>query len=205
MSKKMTLSQKKHIDIIGAAKKEFVEYGFLDANMQRIADSAQVSKRTLYRHFPSKSGLFKAVLIGIEDSVSDKTWYQFDSEKSIELQLHEISYQEIEVIYNTYGMPLSRTILIAFLREPEMANELIQHTYNYQALTKWCEDAINAGSLVPGDAKSMVSVYVSLFQGLLFWPQAMNTELTLSEDEIARKIDTVTAVFLQSYGPIVNR
>jgi len=200
MSKKLTLSQQKYLDIIGAAKKEFIEYGFMEANMERISASAKVSKRTLYRHFESKSVLFEAVLIVINDSVNRNVSYPFDDNKSTEQQLNEISYKELEVIYCDYGISLARTILMEFLRQPAMANKLVKHTYNSRAITQWFEDAIDAGRLKNGDTKLMTEVYVSLFQGLLFWPQAMSTDIELSADEIQSKVNTVTAVFIQSYG-----
>ena len=76
--KQLTLSQQKHLDIIRAAKKEFIEYGFSGENMARITFSSGVSKRTLYRHFESKSVLFESVLIVINDSVSKNELYRFD-------------------------------------------------------------------------------------------------------------------------------
>ncbi len=200
MLKKLTLSQKKRLDILGAAKQEFVEYGFELANMERITTAAEVSKRTLYRHFETKSVLFESVLIAINDSINSNKSYPFDDRKSTELQLSEISYQEIEVMYSAYGMPFARSILMEFLRQPEMANKLIKNTYTSRAVTQWFEDAIEAGRLKSSDSKLMTDVYVSLFQGLLFWPQAMNTQLNLDDNETKIKVDTVTSVFLQSYG-----
>ena len=200
MQNKLTLSQRKRLDIIAAAKKEFIEYGFPAANMTRISSAAAVSKRTLYRHFESKSVLFESVLSDINDSVMSNVLYQFDQNKSTEQQLKEITYHEIEVIYSTYGMPLARTILLEFLRQPVMANNLIKSIYNTRAITQWVTQAIAAGRLKQGDTKLMTEVYVSLFQGLLFWPQAMNFDLALTDNEIKDKVDTVTSVFIKSYG-----
>ena len=200
MQKKLTLSQQKYLDIINAAKKEFVEYGFLLANMERIASSAAVSKRTLYRHFESKEVLFESVLIIITDSVNTSLSYKFDESKSTELQLNEIAYTQIEVLYVTYGMPLSRTIVMELIRQPEMANNFIKNFYNNRAITQWFNEAIEAGRLKPGDTKLMTDVYISLFQGLLFWPQAMSSNAKPTDDVIKSKVDTVTSVFIQSYG-----
>lgn len=81
MQKKLTRSQQKHLDIINAAKEEFIEFGFLAANMDRITSSAEVSKRTLYRHFESKEVLFESVLTIINDSVNESVSYHFDFKK----------------------------------------------------------------------------------------------------------------------------
>ena len=55
----MVRDKKAHHDsIIEAATKEFMEYGFTDASMRRIASSAGMSVSGLYKHFPSKEEMF---------------------------------------------------------------------------------------------------------------------------------------------------
>lgn len=198
--KKLTRSQQKHLDIINAAKEEFIEHGFLAANMDRITSSAEVSKRTLYRHFESKEVLFESVLTIINDSVNENVSYQFDEEKSTEEQLNDIAYKEIEILYQIYGISLARTIVMEFLRQPDMAKNLITNIYSIRAITQWFNAAIEAGRLKNVDSKLMTDVYVSLFQGLLFWPQVMNLDTEPTGDAVKSKVDTVTSIFIQSYG-----
>ncbi|AAW87429.1 transcriptional regulator, TetR family [Aliivibrio fischeri ES114] len=200
MQKKLTRSQQKHLDIINAAKEEFIEFGFLAANMDRITSSAEVSKRTLYRHFESKEVLFESVLTIINDSVNESISYHFDPNKSTEEQLTEIAYKEIDVLYKTYGIALARTIVMEFLRQPEMAKTLIQNIYSIRAITQWFRSAIEAKRLKDADPKLMTDVYVSLFQGLFFWPQVMHLDLEPHGEELSQKIETLTTIFLQSYG-----
>ncbi|WP_083190373.1 MULTISPECIES: TetR/AcrR family transcriptional regulator [unclassified Aliivibrio] len=198
--KKLTRSEQKHLDIINAAKEEFIEHGFLSANMDRITSSAEVSKRTLYRHFESKEVLFESVLTIINDSVNESVSYQFDDSKSTKQQLDEIAYNEIEVLYHTYGIALARTIVMEFLRQPEMAKNLIKNIYSIRAITQWFTEAIDAGRLKQADPKLMTDVYVSLFQGLFFWPQVMNLDIEPIGEAMENKVNTVTSIFIQSYG-----
>ena len=81
-----------------------------------------------------------------------------------------------------------------------MANNLIKNTYSIRPITQWYNEAIDAGRLKRGDTKLMTDVYVSLFQDLLFWPQAMSVDIELTNDEIKSKVDIVTSVFIQAYG-----
>ena len=48
--------------IISAAIQIFIEEGFDNASMDRIAERANASKRTVYNHFPSKEELFHAAI-----------------------------------------------------------------------------------------------------------------------------------------------
>jgi len=51
----------RHNRMMSAALGEFCRLGFHAANVDQIAQKAQVGKGTLYRHFESKEGLFLAV------------------------------------------------------------------------------------------------------------------------------------------------
>ena len=51
-----------HGNIIEAATAEFLEYGFKDASMRRIASGAGMSVSGLYKHFASKEDMFAALV-----------------------------------------------------------------------------------------------------------------------------------------------
>lgn len=54
--------QIKRMAILGAAQEIFLSEGYTLANMDHIADKAQVTKQTVYRYFPSKIDLFRETL-----------------------------------------------------------------------------------------------------------------------------------------------
>lgn len=51
-----------HGNIIEAATAEFLEYGFKDASMRRIASAAGMSASGLYKHFAGKEEMFSALV-----------------------------------------------------------------------------------------------------------------------------------------------
>lgn len=55
-------SSDRRTSIVNAAKSVFARYGFEGAKTQQIAAAAEVSEALLYRHFPSKTALYRAVL-----------------------------------------------------------------------------------------------------------------------------------------------
>src|SRR5580692_11123414 len=54
--------ERKRAAIVAAARQAFLENGYTQASMDRIAESAQVSVKTIYRHFENKDELFSAVM-----------------------------------------------------------------------------------------------------------------------------------------------
>lgn len=196
----MKQTERKHLAIIEAAKQEFIHHGFLAANMDRISAEAEVSKRTLYRHFDSKEALFVSVLTIIHESVTETVTYEFDPNKTLTEQLTAITQREVDILYSTYGIPLSRTIVMEFLRQPELAQSLIKDLYSTKAITDWFQLAISAGYLVDQDVKLLTNIYTSLFQGLLFWPQVMNLSSNCEGETLTNNINTIVSVFLSSYA-----
>ncbi len=60
-----------HNRIIEAAKKEFMEYGFADASMRRIASEAGIMVSGLYKHFANKEEMFAALVDPAIDGLMD--------------------------------------------------------------------------------------------------------------------------------------
>jgi len=56
-----------HLRVIGAAKKEFLQYGFADASMRRIAKEAGITASALYKHFENKEEMFAALVQPVID------------------------------------------------------------------------------------------------------------------------------------------
>src|SRR6202030_3631458 len=59
---KAALMARKRAAIVDAALKAFLEAGYAEASVNRIAAAAGVSIKTLYRHYESKDDLFSAVM-----------------------------------------------------------------------------------------------------------------------------------------------
>jgi len=61
-----------HKRIIEAAKKEFLEYGYNDASLRRIAAEANIQVGGLYNHFASKEEMYESL---VEPAITD--FYEF--------------------------------------------------------------------------------------------------------------------------------
>ncbi len=51
-----------HERIVEAARKEFLEHGFADASLRRIATGAKIQVSGLYKHFSNKEEMFEALV-----------------------------------------------------------------------------------------------------------------------------------------------
>jgi TetR/AcrR family transcriptional regulator len=75
-------------EIIDAARKVFFDRGLVAATMDEIAEAAELSKATLYLHFPSKEDLYLAVAMGGLRSLHGKFQEIIEQEPSVVRALH---------------------------------------------------------------------------------------------------------------------
>ncbi|MFA0414811.1 TetR/AcrR family transcriptional regulator [Vibrio renipiscarius] len=197
----MTRSEQKRLAIIEAAKDEFIQNGFSAANMNNVCANAEVSKRTLYRHFESKECLFEEVLVQIQESVVRNIDYPFDEQTPLEEQLRLVTLREIDVMYNIYGIALSRTIIMEFFRQPDLAKSVTERLYRTRSVSTWFEKALASGKLEAVDAQTITSVYVSIFQGLLFWPYVLDILPQPEQEELDRKIGLIVTTIVRAFAP----
>ena len=196
----MTRSEQKRLAIVNAAKQEFIKNGFLAANMNNICQVAEVSKRTLYRHFESKELLFEAVLTEIRERSVEEEQYQFDVDKPLEDQLRLITQHELKIIYEQYGIELSRTILMEFFRQPDLAKSITQRLYHTHAVSQWFAQALVAKKLFARDVQTITSVYVSLLQGQLLWPMVLDILPLPEGEELEQKIDNIVMTTIRAFS-----
>lgn len=83
-------AQKRKIEktIIAAAENVFMKKGFRAATMDEIAEQASVTKRTLYKHFPSKLALFVRMTdvytAGLHREMAKVTSGEFEGKQTIQ-------------------------------------------------------------------------------------------------------------------------
>lgn len=86
-----------HEKIVAAAYAEFLEYGFVDASIRRIASVCNMSPAGLYRHYPSKEDMFAAL---VEPAYSGlKQAYL----SAIEVEMNELGTLPTDSLWDNYS------------------------------------------------------------------------------------------------------
>ncbi|MCR5687963.1 MAG: TetR/AcrR family transcriptional regulator [Lachnospiraceae bacterium] len=97
-----------HERIVGAAKKEFLEYGFADASLRRIAADAKIQVSGLYRHFASKEEMFADLVepvvggfYSLYSQIEDEYFEGLrNADESFEMNGHDETVRIMEYIYD---------------------------------------------------------------------------------------------------------
>lgn len=200
MEKALTLTEKKRVDILAAAQEEFKEKGFLGASMDSLAKRAQVSKRTVYNHFPSKEFLFHNIVKQLCDSFSQAVNIKYQGNKPLDEQLYIAAMSEIQLLASECFRDLNRITLAEFIRSPELASSTLAHLGKQKdGLHVWITDAINDGRLKAVDANYAAQQFLGLIKASAFWPQLLMNQAFPSAEQQKIIADDAVLMFLARY------
>jgi TetR/AcrR family transcriptional regulator of autoinduction and epiphytic fitness len=200
MEKTLTLTERKRIDIIAAAQEEFKEKGFLGASMDSLAKRAEVSKRTVYNHFPSKEVLFHNIVKQLCDSFCQAVNIEYQRDKTLEEQLHIAAMSELNLLASEKFCDLNRITLAEFIRSPELASSTLEYLDQQEGgLNLWIDAAINDGRFKVVDTDYAAQQFLGLIKANAFWPQLLMNQ-DFPSPEIQKTIaDDAVFMFLARY------
>ncbi|MEO5689639.1 MAG: TetR/AcrR family transcriptional regulator [Burkholderiaceae bacterium] len=195
------LTDRKRDAIIQAAIVEFRANGFDGTSVDSVAARAEVSKRTLYNHFPSKEELFAAILHILWEASASQMERAYEPGRPVREQLLDLLDSKLAMLADDSFLALARVAIAAGLHSPERAQEIVARIGEKDGgLVDWIKAAQKAGALKAGDAALAVKQLESLIKGVAFWPQvAMGQPLLTAR---ARKqLAVATAdLFLSHYA-----
>ena len=85
MAGKTTDTKKKLLDI---ARKEFLQYGYEEASLRRMAKAVGIAAPSVYNHFSSKEEMFSELVEPVIKKVSE-TFHAIDKQKQEALNQHD--------------------------------------------------------------------------------------------------------------------
>ena len=201
MNPPVRLTDRKRDAIIQAAIVEFRANGFEGTSVDNVAARAEVSKRTLYNHFPSKDELFAAILHILWESSASQMQRTYEPDRPVRDQLLELLVSKLAMLADDSFLALARVAIAAGLHSPERAQEIVARIGEKDGgLLDWVKAAQKAGALKAGDAALAVKQLESLVKGVAFWPQVAMGQPVLST-RAQRQVAASTAdLFLSHYA-----
>lgn len=168
----MTRKDEKTAQIIQAATQEFLKKGLDAASMHNIAETAEVSKRTLYKYFPGKDELYSALVDELLDRVHDMYQLSYSTEIPIKQQLEKIVDNKIELTTSESFLNMSKIVIGEILKSRMPSKDQLERMNNSEALfVEWIDEAkkdkkINSDM----DSEIMAGQFHSIMKGQIFFP-----------------------------------
>lgn len=196
---KLTRSEQKKQDVLQAAIQEFRLFGFAGASMDRIAEQAGVSKRTVYNHFASKEQLFELATTELWRSSKSAASIAFDASLSAEQQLLTICRQCLAVYEQEDFIELARVVMAEYIRSPEKAQAAMQRMESQEGgLELWLAQAQQHNVMAIPDIKLAATQFWGMFKAFAFWPRVFNLSTDTKVDEAV--ILSSIQIFVNFYG-----
>ncbi len=194
-----TRSEQKYQDIVNAAESVFIKQGFQKASMDRIAEVACVSKRTVYKHFATKDVLFHHILENCCNQLITSTELPYCKDISLEQQLYNLLSIEWTLYASDRFVKLARVVIGEYVNTSKFIENLIQNLEQKEtSIHRWLQDAIDHNALQVIDIDFSVkflngSIKSFAHNPLMFDQPEPNTE---QKDFIIKEI---VAMFLSHY------
>jgi TetR/AcrR family transcriptional regulator, regulator of autoinduction and epiphytic fitness len=189
----------KRAAVIAAARVRFAADGYDGANMERIAQEAQVSTATLYRQFPSKLELFQAILAlgiaGFERALATIT--AADPKRRID----ELATAYAVLLDDADTAGILRAVFSAAPTSPEVAEAFYAHVKRIVAgaMHEAIAAGLSAGAIKPcADPLQPGGHLMGMIEHAILWRRLLqNTPGPQSPDAIAA---AGLAAFWRAYG-----
>lgn len=198
---KVRLTDRKREAILDAAVQEFGSSGFDNTSMDRIAEVANASKRTVYNHFPSKEELFAAIVDRLKSRCDSIEEHSFNQEKQLESQLRKVAQTYMEMVNSEEFKDLARIILPRFLQTPELAKQLLGDSRpGEQSLVNWFISAQQAGRLKKADPVFIARQLRGMLDTFAFWPHVLGSDPPLTKKQQTELIRSTVRIILDHYA-----
>lgn len=196
------LTDRKRDAIVQAAINEFRDHGFAGTSMDRVAASAEVSKRTVYNHFPSKDELFEAILLHLAQCAHTETATVFDAGQPLRAQLIAVLQHKLQLLNDQSFMDLSRVAMAELMHAPDRARFMTERlSEREEGLTQWIRAASQAGALRKDiDPPYAANQLHGLLKAFTFWPQIAMGQPPLPAAQQVQVVSDAVDMFLGFYA-----
>jgi TetR/AcrR family transcriptional regulator of autoinduction and epiphytic fitness len=201
LSLQPTRSELKRAAILEAAVAEFQVQGYRDTSMDRIAEHANVSKRTVYNHFESKEVLFRAIVGEMLSEQDDSIDIVYDSQRSLEEQLLELVHKDVKLLHDDVFVGMARVLLAESFGTPDLARNAFGDAAQVEhPLARWIKAAAADGRLVVEDPEMATMQLKSMLKGLLFWPLVIGYGKRPTKKQVNAIATGAVRMFLDHYA-----
>ena len=170
-------------------------------SVDKVAARAEVSKRTLYNHFPSKDELFAAILHVLWESSASELQRPYEPARPVRDQLMELLQGKLAMLADESFLALARVAIAAGLHSPERAQGIVARLGEKDGgMLEWMRAAQKHGALKAADASLAYKQLECLVKGVAFWPQVAMGQPVLTARAQKQLASATADLFLSQYG-----
>jgi len=198
------ISATNRVAILDAATDLFLEHGYDRTSLARVAESAGVSKATLFKQFPTKAELFEATVLAAGDAPAGELVDPPTGDFRAGLTALGIAYVEL------LNRPRMEDLIRAVIAESQRFPELRERTFNFgtlpvfAALGRYLRAENAAGFADVDDPDVAAAQFLGMISTVVFWPRLVHGNWSLSEEETRKVVDDAVRTIVARYAAPVS-
>ncbi len=196
------LSPERRARILAGASEIFIADGYEGASMSRIAETANVSKGTLYNYFPGKEALFGAVVRQRCSAFVREVFGELQDDAPVEPELKRVGSIMMKLMLAPDSQAVFRVVVMEAAKFPELANIFMESgpRVMLRRLTAWLEVQNMAGQLHTPDPQFAAEQFFALTQTRLVLRSRIEPHYHATDAEIEEVLNGAIRVFLAAYS-----
>jgi TetR/AcrR family transcriptional repressor of mexJK operon len=188
--------------ILLAAARLFLEQGYEPVSMDAIAAAADVSKRTVYSYFDSKTTLFSAVLLAHCNSMGGIALPDHPAGHAPRKVLTEFGRVFVRMITSPRAVAMQRVIFREVERLPEVGKIFFQNgpARHIAKLSEYLKQAHAEGKLSVDDPMGAAFLFMSIVKSPFHLHQLCGLIGEVPSTAIDRAVKQSVDIFLKAYA-----
>lgn len=188
------------VAILHAATDLFLELGYDRTSLARVAESAGVSKATLFKQFPTKAELFEATVLAAGDTPDSELVDPPSGDFRAGLVVLGLAYAEL--LSRPRMADLIRTVIAESPRFPELR----ERTFDFgtlpvlAALRRYFLAENAAGAANVDDPDVAAAQFLGMIATVIFWPRLVHGNWSLSDEETLQVVEDAARTMFARYG-----
>jgi AcrR family transcriptional regulator len=186
--------------ILAAATDLFLELGYDRTSLARVAESAGVSKATLFKQFPTKAELFEATVLAAGDTPAAELEDPPRGDFHAGLVVLGLAYAEL------LSRPRVGDLIRTLIAESPRFPELRERTFDFgtlsvlTALRRYFQAENAAGTAKVDDLDVAAAQFLGMISTVIFWPRLVHGNWSLTEEQTRQAVDEAARTIVARYA-----
>lgn len=191
----------KRTSIIAAATELFTANGYDSTSLARIAVAADVSTATLFKQFPTKADLFKAIVIDFwgRPTGAPQPLNPLDPESGLTM----LGRQYADLLLRPGMAGLHRMVIAEAPRFPELAQiqfDLGKEPF-FERVQAYLTSTNERGTLRVPNPTIAAAQFLGMISNVVFWPKLLLVEWNPTEEQMDETIAGAAKMLITTYHP----
>jgi TetR/AcrR family transcriptional regulator, regulator of autoinduction and epiphytic fitness len=186
--------------VLAAAEALFLESGYDRTSLARVAESAGVSKATLFKQFPTKASLFEATVLAVGQAPGGVV--AVPPPGDLHAGLTALGWEYAKVLTRPRTADLIRLVIA----EAPRFSELRERTFDFGtlpalvALGRYLRAEQDARLVTVDSPEIAATQFLGMIATAIFWPRLVHATWSIDEEGTRRAIEEAVRTMVARCG-----